>query len=152
MEQLQSHIRLTASSYMEKYLRISTYIMKLFLIYDFETAPLWISLFRRKILFYFLSVCKSSKRQTEKQKRKPLRTYRDIWWKREWTVRTWWSWARRWTRSGGPQLLLLSTPSTAPTRTISSSPQVAGPLLLYMIQCRATRIFTSQSIVSFFQS
>ncbi len=56
MEQLQSHIWLTASSYMEKYLRISSYIMKPFLIYDFATAPLWISLNMRKILFSFLSV------------------------------------------------------------------------------------------------
>ncbi len=41
---------------MGKYLRISSYIRKLFLIYDFATAPLWISLYVRKILFYFLSV------------------------------------------------------------------------------------------------
>ncbi len=40
MEQLQSHIWLTASSYMGKYLRISSYIRKPFLIYDFATAPL----------------------------------------------------------------------------------------------------------------
>ncbi len=44
MQQLQSHIWLTASSYMGKYLRISSYIRKPFLIYDFATAPLWISL------------------------------------------------------------------------------------------------------------
>ncbi len=35
MEQLKSHIWLTASSYMGKYLRISLYIRKPFLIYDF---------------------------------------------------------------------------------------------------------------------
>jgi hypothetical protein len=40
MEQLQRHILLTASSYMGKYLRISSYIGKPFLIYDFATAPL----------------------------------------------------------------------------------------------------------------
>ncbi len=58
VEQLQSHIWLTASSYMGKYLRISSYIRKSFLIYDFAiaTAPLWISLYMRKILFCFLSV------------------------------------------------------------------------------------------------
>ncbi len=39
MEQLPSHICLTASSYMTKYLRISSYIRKPFLIYDFTTAP-----------------------------------------------------------------------------------------------------------------
>jgi hypothetical protein len=39
MEQLQSHIFLTASSYMGKYLHISSYIRKPFLIYDFATAP-----------------------------------------------------------------------------------------------------------------
>ncbi len=56
MEQLQSHIWLTASSYMGKYLRISLYIRKPLLIYNFATAPLWISLYMRKILFSFLSV------------------------------------------------------------------------------------------------
>ncbi len=57
MEQFQSHIWvwLTASSYMGKYLRISSYIRKPFLTYDFATAPLWISLYVRKIWF-FLSV------------------------------------------------------------------------------------------------
>ena len=56
MEQLQSHIWLTASSYLGKYFRISSYIRKPFLIYDFATAPLWISLYMRKIWFTFLSV------------------------------------------------------------------------------------------------
>ncbi len=55
VEQLQSHIWLTASSYMGKYFRSSSYIRKPFLIYDFATAPLWISLYMRKI-FFFLSV------------------------------------------------------------------------------------------------
>ncbi len=41
---------------MGKYLRISSYIRKPFLIYDFATAPLWISLYMRKIWFSFLSV------------------------------------------------------------------------------------------------
>jgi hypothetical protein len=56
MEQLQSHIWLTASSYMGNYLRISSYIRKPFLIYDFSTALLWISLYMRKFWFSFLSV------------------------------------------------------------------------------------------------
>jgi hypothetical protein len=43
---------------MGKYLRISSYIMKPFLIYDFATAPLWISFYMGKIWFSFLSVCK----------------------------------------------------------------------------------------------
>jgi hypothetical protein len=43
VEQLQSHIWLTASSY----------IRKPFLICDFATAPLWISLYMKKMLFYF---------------------------------------------------------------------------------------------------
>ncbi len=56
MEQLQSHIWLKASSSMVKYFRISSYIRKPFLIYDFATAPLWISLYMKTILFSFLSV------------------------------------------------------------------------------------------------
>jgi hypothetical protein len=65
MEQLQSHIwlRLTASSYMGKYLRVSSYIRKHCLIYDFATAPLWISLYMRKIwLSFFISVTWCRKR------------------------------------------------------------------------------------------
>ncbi len=50
------HIWLTASSYMMNYLRISSYIRKPFLIYDFATDPIWISIHMRKILFSFLSV------------------------------------------------------------------------------------------------
>ncbi len=56
MKQLQSHIWLTASSYMGKYLRISSYIRKPFLIYDIAIAPLWISLYMRNFWFSFLSV------------------------------------------------------------------------------------------------
>ncbi len=41
---------------MNKYLRISSYIRAPLLIYDFATAPVWISLYLRKILFSFLSV------------------------------------------------------------------------------------------------
>jgi hypothetical protein len=37
---LQSHMYLAASSYMGKYLCISSYIRKPFFIYDFATAPL----------------------------------------------------------------------------------------------------------------
>ncbi len=46
--QLQSHGWGRAS--------ISSYIRKRFLIYDFVTAPFWISLYMRKIIFSFLSV------------------------------------------------------------------------------------------------
>jgi hypothetical protein len=53
---LQSPIWLTASSYMGKYLRISSYIRNPFLIYDFATDPMWISLHMSKISFYFISV------------------------------------------------------------------------------------------------
>jgi hypothetical protein len=42
-----------ASSYMGKNLRLYSYIRKPFLIYDFSTAPLWISLYIRKIWFSF---------------------------------------------------------------------------------------------------
>ncbi len=56
MEQLQSHIWLTAASYMVKYFRISLYIRKPFSIFDFATAPLRISLFMRQIFFVFISV------------------------------------------------------------------------------------------------
>ncbi len=40
---------------MTKYLRISSYIRKPFFIYDFATAPFWISLYMRKIRFFFVS-------------------------------------------------------------------------------------------------
>ncbi len=57
MEQLQSHLWLTASSYMGKYLDISSYIRKAFLIYDFATAPLWIFLiYEENLIFFFISV------------------------------------------------------------------------------------------------
>ncbi len=63
VEQLQSHIWRTASSKkkkkkknMGKYLCISSYIRKPFLIYDFATALLWISQYMRKVWFSFLSV------------------------------------------------------------------------------------------------
>ena len=52
---------------MTKYLRISSYIRKLFFIYDFSTAPIWISLYMRNILlsfcffkFYGLHITKAS--------------------------------------------------------------------------------------------
>ncbi len=65
MDQLQSDIWLTASSNMGKYLRISSYIRKAFLIYDFVTAPLWISYIWGKFDFLFYQ-CTSS-RQSHKQ-------------------------------------------------------------------------------------
>ncbi len=43
---------------MTKNLRISSYIRKPFLIYDFATSSFWNSFYMRKILFYFLSVCR----------------------------------------------------------------------------------------------
>ncbi len=49
---LQSHVWLTASSHMVKYLRISSYIRKPLLIYDFATDPIWISLYVRRFFFY----------------------------------------------------------------------------------------------------
>ncbi len=52
MEQLQSHIWLTASSCKGKYLSFSSYIRKPFLIYCFATAPFWIAYIWGK--FYFL--------------------------------------------------------------------------------------------------
>jgi hypothetical protein len=45
----KSYMTYTASSY----LRISSYIRKPFLIHDFATAPICISLYMRKILFSF---------------------------------------------------------------------------------------------------
>jgi hypothetical protein len=54
-EQLQSHIWLTDSSYMTKYLRISLIIRTPFLTYDFATAPFWISLYmyEENLIFFF---------------------------------------------------------------------------------------------------
>jgi hypothetical protein len=43
-DRVKSHIWLTASSDMVKYLRISSYIRKPFHIYDFAPDPIWISL------------------------------------------------------------------------------------------------------------
>ncbi len=59
MEQLQSHIWLTAFAYVGKYLRISSYIRKPFLIY--LTLQLLYSEFpymRKNVLFFFSSVFK----------------------------------------------------------------------------------------------
>ncbi len=55
-ERLQSHIWLTDSLYLTKYFRIFSYIRKPFFIYDFATAPIWISLYilgQFNILFLF---------------------------------------------------------------------------------------------------
>ncbi len=75
VEQLQSHIWLTDSWYMGKYLRISSYIRKPFLIYDFATDPLWISLYMRKIWFSFLSVCKIATSHAAKHSLPPSLIY-----------------------------------------------------------------------------
>ncbi len=60
------------SSYMGKYLRISSMIRNPFLIYDFPTDPLWNSLYM-KILFSFLSVyhAGSAKRKRISSRRPP---------------------------------------------------------------------------------
>ncbi len=52
-DRVQSHIWLTASLYMTKYLCISPYFRKPFLIYDFAPDPLWIFLYIRKIFSSF---------------------------------------------------------------------------------------------------
>ncbi len=46
------------STYLVKYLRVSSDVRKPFLIHDFATAPIRISLYMRKISFSFLSVWK----------------------------------------------------------------------------------------------
>ncbi len=48
-DRVQSHTWLTASSYMVTYLRISSYMKKPFLIYDFAPDPIWIPLYMMKI-------------------------------------------------------------------------------------------------------
>ncbi len=53
VEQLQSHIWPTASSYMGIYLRFSSYIRKPFLIHDFATALLWIPYIWGRFSFLF---------------------------------------------------------------------------------------------------
>ncbi len=55
-DRVQSHIWQTASSYMTKYWRNFSYFRKHFLIHDFATAPFFISLYRRKIFYSFLTV------------------------------------------------------------------------------------------------
>ncbi len=47
---------------MVKYLSISSYIRKPFLIYDFPTDPIWTSLYMRKISFSFISVYRPGRR------------------------------------------------------------------------------------------
>jgi hypothetical protein len=54
-DRVQSHMWLTASSFMAKYLRISSYIRELFFIYDFSSDPFWISLDMRKVFCSFLT-------------------------------------------------------------------------------------------------
>ncbi len=56
VEQLQSHIWWRDSQYMRKCANISPYMRRPLVIYDFATAPFWISLYMRKIWFSFLSV------------------------------------------------------------------------------------------------
>ncbi len=55
-DRVQIHIWPTASSYITKYLRFSSYIRKPYLIYDFAPDPICISLSMRKVVFSFLSV------------------------------------------------------------------------------------------------
>ncbi len=67
MEQLQSHIWLTASPYMGKYFRISSYIRKPFFIYDLASAPLGISPIWGKFDFLFYQ-CRG-RRKTQRKLR-----------------------------------------------------------------------------------
>ncbi len=55
VDRVPSHIWLTASSYMVKYLRISLYIRNPFLIYNFAPDPILISLYKIWGNFCFLS-------------------------------------------------------------------------------------------------
>jgi hypothetical protein len=52
---VQSHMLLTASPYMTKYLRISSYIGKPFLIYDFAPDPFWIFFIYEENFISFLA-------------------------------------------------------------------------------------------------
>jgi hypothetical protein len=54
-DRVQSHVWLTASPFMAKYLRISSYIRQLFLIYDFASDTFWIFLDMGKIFCSFLA-------------------------------------------------------------------------------------------------
>jgi hypothetical protein len=58
-----SHIWLTASSHMVKYLRISSYIRKSFLIYDFATDQFNFLTYEENFVF-FLSLCLSKLTRT----------------------------------------------------------------------------------------
>jgi hypothetical protein len=55
-DRLQSHIWLTASSYLVKYLLIFSYIRKTFLIYDIALIPSEFPCIRGKFDFSFLTV------------------------------------------------------------------------------------------------
>jgi hypothetical protein len=78
MDQLQSHIRFTASSYVTKYLRIPLYIKKPFLIYDCATAPPWTSFYiRENFILFFISADSGKDESTGSYKsRGKLRTLR----------------------------------------------------------------------------
>ncbi len=54
-KRVQSHLWQTASSYMTKYWRTSSYIRKPFLIYDFATAHIWIPyrIYEENFIFFF---------------------------------------------------------------------------------------------------
>ncbi len=56
-DRVQSHIWLTASSYIVENLRISSYIGKRFLIYDFAPNPIWIFLIYEENLVFFFYQC-----------------------------------------------------------------------------------------------
>jgi hypothetical protein len=61
MEQLQSHVWLTASSpHIWGNICAFPHILESPSSYDFAAAPLWISIYMRKIRFSFLSVCAAS--------------------------------------------------------------------------------------------
>ncbi len=93
----------------------SSYIRKPFLIYDFATAPLWISLYMRKIWFSFLSVCG---------------TYICILCRWLTTLCCWWGTVttRWWGRTTGPS----RTPGARPGgRTVSSGKQFFFKLYIF---------------------
>ncbi len=64
---------------MRKCANISPYVRRPLVIYDFATAPFWISLYMRKIWLSFLSVCSLSfglsKRPSNKKKEKKMRKF-----------------------------------------------------------------------------
>ncbi len=61
-DRVLNHILLTTFSYMVKYLYISSYIRKPFIMYDFAPDPIWITLYMRKICQCILGTRQSQTR------------------------------------------------------------------------------------------